>query len=211
MGVKLGSNRAPNEAANRRRARIWYQWILDIAERWTQKGRFHAAHHSDFANSCRGGRGLADAGHQRDAPEPRSTKGTYNAADAKLVPASTSRTPFKSRPTPPTRLTSPMSASGTMIGFDVDLMYAIATTLGVKVNENNVTFDDIIAGIKSGKYAIGNSSFTDTKAARSKSTSWTTSRPVKVSTRRVPSAKFTGLRASAESDGRRRDRYHRAE
>jgi polar amino acid transport system substrate-binding protein len=52
----------------------------------------------------------------------------------------------------------------TMVGFDVDLMKAIATTLGLKVQENNVTFDNIIAGIKSGKYVIGNSSFTDNLA-----------------------------------------------
>jgi len=51
----------------------------------------------------------------------------------------------------------------TMVGFDVDLMYAIATTLGIKVKENNVTFDSILLGIGDGKYVIGNSSFTDTK------------------------------------------------
>jgi polar amino acid transport system substrate-binding protein len=51
-----------------------------------------------------------------------------------------------------------------MVGFDVDMMGAIATTLGVKYKENNVTFDDIIGGIKAGKYAIGNSSFTDEKS-----------------------------------------------
>jgi polar amino acid transport system substrate-binding protein len=37
-------------------------------------------------------------------------------------------------------------------------------TLGVKYKENNITFDDIIGGIKGGKYAIGNSSFTDEKS-----------------------------------------------
>ena len=52
----------------------------------------------------------------------------------------------------------------TMIGFDVDLMKAIATTLKINIKENNVTFDGIIAGITSGRYAVGNSSFTDTKA-----------------------------------------------
>jgi polar amino acid transport system substrate-binding protein len=52
----------------------------------------------------------------------------------------------------------------TMIGFDVDLMKAIATTLKLKINENNVTFAGIIAGIKGGRYQIGNSSFTDNKA-----------------------------------------------
>ena len=51
-----------------------------------------------------------------------------------------------------------------MVGFDIDLMQAVGTTLGLKVAENNVTFDNIIVGITSGKYEIGNSSFTDTKA-----------------------------------------------
>jgi polar amino acid transport system substrate-binding protein len=48
-----------------------------------------------------------------------------------------------------------------MVGFDIDLINAIAKTLGIKVNEDNVTFDNILPGIASGRYAIGNSSFTD--------------------------------------------------
>ncbi len=92
-----------------------------------------------------------------------SVKGTYNAADAKLVPSAYQHTTLQVA----TDATYPPdeSMSGTtMVGFDVDLMGAIATTLGVKYKENNVTFDDIIAGIKSGKYQIGNSSFTDEKS-----------------------------------------------
>jgi polar amino acid transport system substrate-binding protein len=92
-----------------------------------------------------------------------SVKGTYNAADAKLVPAAYKSTTLQVA----TDATYPPdeSMSGTtMVGFDVDLMAAIATTLGIKYKENNVTFDDIIAGIKSGKYQIGNSSFTDEKS-----------------------------------------------
>jgi polar amino acid transport system substrate-binding protein len=52
----------------------------------------------------------------------------------------------------------------TMVGFDVDLMYAVAKTLGITVKENNVTFDSILLGIGDGKYVIGNSSFTDEKS-----------------------------------------------
>jgi polar amino acid transport system substrate-binding protein len=92
-----------------------------------------------------------------------SIKGTYNATDAKLVPASLKSMTLQVA----TDATYPPdeSMSGTtMVGFDVDLMKAIATTLDIKVNENNVTFDSILAGIKGGKYEIGNSSFTDTKA-----------------------------------------------
>jgi polar amino acid transport system substrate-binding protein len=92
-----------------------------------------------------------------------STTGTYNAADAKLVPSVYKNSTIQVA----TDATYPPdeSMSGTtMVGFDVDLMGAIAKTLGVKYKENNVTFDDIIAGIKSGKYVIGNSSFTDEKS-----------------------------------------------
>ncbi len=87
----------------------------------------------------------------------------YNAADAKLVPA-----PYKTAVLQvATDATYPPDESmqgTTMIGFDVDLMNAIASTLGVKIKENNVTFDSILAGIKGGRYQIGNSSFTDNTA-----------------------------------------------
>ncbi|MGC1238615.1 MAG: ABC transporter substrate-binding protein [Acidimicrobiales bacterium] len=89
--------------------------------------------------------------------------GKYSATDAKLVPTSYKNTTLQVA----TDATYPPdeSMSGTtMVGFDVDLMAAIAKTLGVKYKENNVTFEDIIGGIKAGKYAIGNSSFTDEKS-----------------------------------------------
>jgi ABC-type amino acid transport substrate-binding protein len=79
-----------------------------------------------------------------------STKGTYTQWTQSSSRLPTRAAPFRWRRTRPTRPMSPSTASGTMIGFDVDLIHAVATTLGVKVNENNVTFDDIIAGIKSG-------------------------------------------------------------
>jgi polar amino acid transport system substrate-binding protein len=89
--------------------------------------------------------------------------GKYSATDAKLVPATYKNTTLQVA----TDATYPPdeSMSGTtMVGFDVDLMAAIAKTLGVKYKENNITFDDIIGGIKAGKYVIGNSSFTDEKS-----------------------------------------------
>ena len=93
--------------------------------------------------------------------------GTYNAAAAKLVPAA-----FKGKvlqvATDATYAPDEYMNGSKMVGFDIDLINAIAKTLGIKVNENNVTFDNIIAGIKSGKYVIGNSSFTDTKAREKK-------------------------------------------
>jgi polar amino acid transport system substrate-binding protein len=85
---------------------------------------------------------------------------SFNAKDAALVPAAYKHVTWQVA----TDATYPPDESmngNTMVGFDVDLMKAIATTLGVKVNENNVTFDNIIVGIQSNKYQIGNSSFTD--------------------------------------------------
>ena len=48
----------------------------------------------------------------------------------------------------------------TMEGMDVDLLNAIATTLGLKVEYNNAQFDTIILGVTGGKYDIAISSFT---------------------------------------------------
>jgi polar amino acid transport system substrate-binding protein len=89
--------------------------------------------------------------------------GKYNAMDASLVPAAYKGTTLQVA----TDATYPPDESmkgSTMVGFDVDLMKAIATTLGVKYKENNVTFDNIIGGIEGGRYQVGNSSFTDTKS-----------------------------------------------
>lgn len=52
----------------------------------------------------------------------------------------------------------------TVVGMDADLAQALAATMGVKVKVVNATFDGIIPGLASGKYDIGLSSFTDTKA-----------------------------------------------
>ncbi|HEV3187663.1 MAG TPA: ABC transporter substrate-binding protein [Acidimicrobiales bacterium] len=92
-----------------------------------------------------------------------STTGTYNAADAKLVPASYKNVTLQVA-TDATYAPDESMKGTTMVGFDVDLMKAVATTLKLKINENNVTFDSIIAGVTSGRYQIGNSSFTDNKA-----------------------------------------------
>ena len=92
-----------------------------------------------------------------------TTSGTYNAGAASLVPASYKHMTLQVA----TDATYPPdeSMSGTnIVGFDVDMIQAIAKTLGIKVKENNVTFGGIIGGILGGKYQVGNSSFTDSKA-----------------------------------------------
>lgn len=52
----------------------------------------------------------------------------------------------------------------TVIGMDPDLMQALAGVMGLKTKVVNVTFDAIIPGMAAGKYDVGASSFTDTKA-----------------------------------------------
>jgi polar amino acid transport system substrate-binding protein len=48
----------------------------------------------------------------------------------------------------------------TVIGFDVDLFNAVAAKLGLRTEYVSSKFGDIIAGVQSGKYEIGVSSFT---------------------------------------------------
>lgn len=95
-----------------------------------------------------------------------STSSGANAAVAALVPAS-----IKAKGT----LTVAADASyapdeffasngQTVIGMDADLSKALAAVMGLKANVVNATFDSIIPGLASGKYDIGASSFTDTKA-----------------------------------------------
>jgi polar amino acid transport system substrate-binding protein len=52
----------------------------------------------------------------------------------------------------------------TVVGLDADLAKALGQVLGLKVNVINATFATIIPGLASGKYDLGISSFTDTKA-----------------------------------------------
>jgi polar amino acid transport system substrate-binding protein len=52
----------------------------------------------------------------------------------------------------------------TVVGVDADLAKAIGDVLGLRLNVVNATFDTIIPGLQSGKYSLGMSSFTDTKA-----------------------------------------------
>jgi polar amino acid transport system substrate-binding protein len=61
-----------------------------------------------------------------------------------------------------------VAANGTtIVGMDADFNVALGAIMGIKWNGVNATFDTIIVGLKSGKYDVGNSSFTVT-AAREK-------------------------------------------
>ncbi|OBG84466.1 ABC transporter substrate-binding protein [Mycobacterium sp. E802] len=53
--------------------------------------------------------------------------------------------------------------SGKIIGFDVDLMNAIAATLGLTPEYRASLFDKIIPSVQGGNYNVGMSSFTDSK------------------------------------------------
>jgi polar amino acid transport system substrate-binding protein len=54
-------------------------------------------------------------------------------------------------------------SSGKIVGFDVDLMNAIATTLGLTAEYREADFAKIIPSIQGGTFDVGMSSFTDTK------------------------------------------------
>jgi ABC-type amino acid transport substrate-binding protein/predicted Ser/Thr protein kinase len=53
--------------------------------------------------------------------------------------------------------------SGQIVGFDVDLMNAIARTLGLVPEYRETAFEAIIPSVRAGDFNVGMSSFTDTK------------------------------------------------
>lgn len=55
-------------------------------------------------------------------------------------------------------------AYGKLVGFDVDLMNAVTRTLGLTPDYREVDFGDILPAVQSGKFNVGMSSLTDTKA-----------------------------------------------
>jgi polar amino acid transport system substrate-binding protein len=98
-----------------------------------------------------------------------STGGTSATADPKLVAEVPAAVKSKGTLTvaadasyAPNEFVAPDGK--TVIGMDPDLMKALADVMGLKTKVVNVTFDAIIPGMAAGKYDIGASSFTDTKA-----------------------------------------------
>ncbi|MGY4653873.1 serine/threonine protein kinase StpK7 [Mycobacterium sp. URHB0021] len=56
------------------------------------------------------------------------------------------------------------NSSGEIVGFDVDLMNAVAKTLGLKPDYRETAFESVMPSVSGGSFNIGMSSFTDTKA-----------------------------------------------
>ena len=54
-------------------------------------------------------------------------------------------------------------SSGQIVGFDVDLMNAVARTLGLVPEYRETAFEAIIPSVRAGDFNVGMSSFTDTK------------------------------------------------
>jgi len=92
-----------------------------------------------------------------------------NSAIAATVPASVhsagTLTVAMDATYPPNEFIAPDGS--TIVGMDADLTNAITQTLGLKAKLVNATFDTIIPALVSGKYGMGASSFTDTKARQS--------------------------------------------
>jgi len=55
-----------------------------------------------------------------------------------------------------------------IVGADIDIVNALASTMGLKVIIQNVDFNKIVSGVKSGAYDLGVSSITDTRAREAK-------------------------------------------
>ena len=93
-----------------------------------------------------------------------------NSAIAATVPASVhsagTLTVAMDATYPPNEFIAPDGS--TIVGMDADLTNAITQTLGLHAKLVNATFDTIIPGLASGKYGMGASSFTDTKARQAK-------------------------------------------
>ncbi|MET0455735.1 MAG: bifunctional serine/threonine-protein kinase/transporter substrate-binding domain-containing protein [Mycobacterium sp.] len=53
-------------------------------------------------------------------------------------------------------------SSGTIVGFDVDLMNAVARTLGLRPDYRETAFESIIPSVQGASFNVGASSFTDT-------------------------------------------------
>jgi polar amino acid transport system substrate-binding protein len=111
---------------------------------------------------------LAGCAKNTDTTAPTTPKTTVNVAKVDAL-ANTVPDKIKSSgklvvgvnlPYAPNEFKDP---SGKIVGFDVDLMDAIAKTLGLTTDYRESDFEKIIPAIEGGTYDVGMSSFTDTK------------------------------------------------
>ena len=109
---------------------------------------------------------LAACGGSSSSSSSSSTSSptAADSAAAALVPASF---PGKTFIVASDASYAPMEFIGndgkTVVGADAELAQAIAGKLGLTAQVQNAGFDGILAGIASGKYTVGMSSFTDNK------------------------------------------------
>ncbi|MGI8761208.1 MAG: ABC transporter substrate-binding protein [Jatrophihabitantaceae bacterium] len=109
----------------------------------------------------------ASSSHSTNSSSSAPGSAGADAAAAALVPSSVKSkgaiTIALDASYPPDEFFKPGTTTP-VIGMDADLGNALGKVLGLKVTESNVTFNAIIPGLQSGKYDVGLSSFTDTKA-----------------------------------------------
>jgi polar amino acid transport system substrate-binding protein len=121
---------------------------------------------SACGSSSSGSGGGAQAVNPANSPSSAAAPAGVNAAAAKLVPAS-----IKSKGSLVVAADASyapnefLAKNGTtVVGMDADLAQAIGGELGLKVSVKNATFNAIIPGLHNGRFDLGMSSFTDTKA-----------------------------------------------
>jgi polar amino acid transport system substrate-binding protein len=151
--------------------RSWRTWLsaavpLVCAVAVVGCGSSSSSSTSSSAAASSSSAGTSTAAATSSAAGTSTAAAGADAAVAKLVPAA-----IKSKGT----LTVAADASyapnefigpdgHTVVGMDADLSKALAADMGLKANIVNATFDTIIPGLAGGKYDMGASSFTDTKA-----------------------------------------------
>lgn len=109
--------------------------------------------------------GLVACGASSTSSSSKSTKAAPDAAVVAMVPAAIKAKGTLTIAADATYAPNEFIGSDgkTVVGMDADLAKALATTMGLKANVVNATFDSIIPGLASHKYDLGMSSFTDTK------------------------------------------------
>ena len=108
--------------------------------------------------------GCAQNTEQGAAPTGTAPTVSTDADIAKLVPASLrSSGELKIGTSPNYPPNEYIDSSGNVVGWSVDLTNAVAAKLNLKPNYVHSAFTQILSGLGTGTYDMGDSSFTDTK------------------------------------------------